>query len=301
MKMNFSNLIAGGRRLVSKHAPEILIFLGIGGGVTAGVMACKATRKLDDVLDEHTIRLEQARKDADAEKNSVAKAYLATGAALVRLYGPSIAVGALSITSILSGNNVLRRRNVALAAAYATVDQSYRAYRGRVAERFGEDVERELRGNLQKTEIEETIVDDKGKTKKVKREVCVANGMPSDYARYFTYPEAKAAEPNMAYNQFFLRTQQTLANTLLRSRKYLFLNDVYDMLGIERSVAGQCVGWVYDPDRDDHGDNLVDFGMQVVHRADEGAPGGYEEVILLDFNVDGEIWNHSLEKGLITE
>lgn len=300
MKMDISNWIACGRRLVVRHAPEILIFLGIGGGVTAGVMACGATRRLDAVLDAHKKQLSEARTETDAEKNAVAKAYLSTGAALMKLYGPSLAMGALSVTSILAGGNVLRKRNVALAAAYTTIDQSYRAYRGRVKERFGEDVERELRGNLQKWEIEETIVDDKGKKKKLKREIRVPDGMPSDYARYFTYPEAKAAEPNMTYNLFFLRTQMALANNLLRSRKYLFLNDVYDMLGIERSVAGQCVGWVYDPNREDHGDNLVDFGIQTVHRLKDDGSDTYEEVLLLDFNVDGEIWNHSLEKGLIT-
>lgn len=298
MKMDISNWFANGRRLLTRHAPEILIFLGIGGGITAGVMACSATRRLDAVLDEHKAQLAEARAETDTEKTPVAKVYLSTGAALMKLYGPSIAMGALSVTSILAGGNVLHKRNVALAAAYTTLDQSYRAYRGRVKERFGEDVERELRNNLQKWEIEETIVDDKGKKKKLKREIQVPNGMPSDYARYFTYPEAKAAEPNMTYNQFFLKTQRTLANNLLRARKYLFLNDVYDMLGIERSVAGQCVGWVYDPNREDHGDNLVDFGIQTVHRLKED--GTYEEVLLLDFNVDGEIWNHSLEKGLIT-
>lgn len=300
MRIDISNWLASGRSLIARHAPEILIFLGIGGGVTAGVMACKATRRLEPVLDEHKAQLAEAQTETDAERNPAAKVYLSTGAALVKLYGPSIAVGALSITSILAGGNVLRKRNVALAAAYTTLDQSYRAYRGRVKERFGEDAERELRNNLQKIEIEETVVDDKGKTKKRKREIQVPGGMPSDYARYFTYPEAKAAEPSMSYNQFFLQTQQTLANNLLRSRKYLFLNDVYDMLGIERSVAGQCVGWVYDPDRDDHGDNLVDFGIQTIHRLRENGSGTYEEVLLLDFNVDGEIWNHSLEKGLIT-
>ena len=124
--------------------------------------------------------------------------------------------------------------------------------------------------------------------------------MPSDYARYFCYGEARAAEPNADYNLFFLKAQQELANHMLIANGFLFLNDVYDMLGIDRSIAGQTVGWVYDKNMQDHGDNYVDFGIQEVYRKKSDEPGDYEKVFLLDFNVDGSILDHSLDKGLIT-
>ena len=111
--------------------------------------------------------------------------------------------------------------------------------------------------------------------------------------------EAKGAEANEDYNRFFLRAQEEMANHMLRARGVLFLNEVYDMLGIDRSIAGQAVGWVYDRDSED-GDNYVDFGVQEVYRKKSDAPGDYEKVFLLDFNVDGAILGHSVDKGLLT-
>jgi hypothetical protein len=70
---------------------------------------------------------------------------------------------------------------------------------------------------------------------------------------------------------------------------------------IEKSRAGQAVGWVYDKNREDHGDNWVDFGIQEVYRKRSDKPGDYEKVFLLDFNVDGPIMDHAEDKGLITQ
>ena len=130
--------------------------------------------------------------------------------------------------------------------------------------------------------------------------VVVGDGGLSDYSRYFAYGDAKGAEHNADYNLFFLRSQQDLANHILRANGFLFLNEVYDMLGIERSIPGQTVGWVYDKNKDDHGDNYVDFGIQEVYRKRSDNPNDYEKVFLLDFNVDGSILDHSLDKGLMT-
>ena len=129
----------------------------------------------------------------------------------------------------------------------------------------------------------------------------VVDDGPSDYARYFAYGEAAAAEPSEEYNIFFLKAQQELANHMLMAKGFLFLNDVYEMLGIEKSLAGQAVGWVYDRHADDHGDNYVDFGIQEVYRKRSNDPGDYEKVFLLDFNVDGSILEHAQKKGLITK
>lgn len=308
MKFDIKDMANKSKLALKQHSPEILVVTGIAGAVTSAVMACKATRKLDTVLDTHKKNTEKvhkkyaAAKDEQAEKREITKVYAETGVGLVKLYGPSVTVGVLSVTGILAGNNILRKRNVALAAAYAAIDTSFKQYRGRVVDRFGTEVDRELRigGHQEKIEVVET--DENGKEKKVKKNVTVAeNGLSSDYARYFCYGEAKAAEPNDDYNAFFLKAQQDLANRILRSKGFLFLNDVYDMLGIDRSIAGQSVGWVYDKNAEDHGDNYVDFGIQEVYRKNSDVPGDYQKVYLLDFNVDGSILNHSLDKGLITQ
>lgn len=307
MKIDMKNLVNKSKLTVKQYSPEILVVTGIVGVVTSAVMACKATRKLDPVLEEHKENAEAVHKkfadapDEKAEKHELTRVYAKTGLNFVKLYGPSVTIGALSITGILTGNNILRKRNVALAGAYATLDAGFKTYRGRVVDRFGEEVDRELRtgGHQEKVEVVET--DENGKEKKVKKAVTVVDGGLSDYARYFAYGEADAAEPNYDYNKFFLTAQQELANHMLRARGFLFLNEVYEMLGIKKSIAGQAVGWVYDKNAEDHGDNYVDFGIQEVFRKRSEKPGDYEPVFLLDFNVDGSILDHSLDKGLVTK
>ena len=89
----------------------------------------------------------------------------------------------------------------------------------------------------------------------------------------------------------FLLRQQNYANDLLKSKGHLFLNEVYDMIGIPRTKAGQVVGWIYD-EKNPVGDNFVDFGIIDIHKERNRAfMNGYEKNVLLDFNVDGNILN----------
>lgn len=290
---------------VRKYSPEILVVTGVVGIVASAVMACKATTKVSAILDEtkdnvnkiHDCAADQGLVESgqyteeDAKKD-LTIVYAQTGVKLVKLYGPSILLGALSITSILASNNILRKRNVALAAAYATIDKSFKEYRSRVIERFGEVVDRELKYNIKAKKIEEVVKDEEtGKEKKVKKTIEVVDpNMYSEYARFFD-DGCKGWEKDSEYNLMFLRAQQQYANDLLRSRGHLFLNEVYDMLGIERTKAGQVVGWIYDT-KHPNGDNYVDFGMYDINKPKaRDFVNGYERVILLDFNVDGDIWD----------
>ena len=288
---------------IKKHSPEILIVAGIAGVVTSAVMACKATTKINDILDQTKEEVGKVNDALDNEKISedvyskedakkdLAIIYIQTGVKLAKLYGPSLILGALSITSILASNNILRKRNVALAAAYATIDNSFKEYRGRVIERFGKDLDRELKYNIKAKEISETTVDENGKETTVTKTVPVVESEePSDYARFFCEGCAGwTKDPEM--NLVFLKQQQNWANELLKTRGHLFLNEVYDMLGIERSKAGQVVGWVYDETNPDC-DNYVDFGIYDIYNERKRAfVNGWERSILLDFNVDGNIYS----------
>lgn len=235
----------------------------------------------------------------DAKKDTVI-VYTQTALKLAKLYAPAVAVGTLSITSILASNNILRKRNVALAAAYATIDKSFKDYRNRVVERFGKEIDRELRYNIKAEKVSETVMDEEtGKEKKVKKTAFVVN--PSDisgYARFFEkYTKDEEGnsvlnphwETNNEYNLMFLKAQESYANDLLRAKKRLFLNDVYEMLGMPRTKAGQVVGWVYDPEHP-VGDNYVDFGLYADNLSYSDFANGFDTAILLDFNVDGNIW-----------
>lgn len=289
---------------LKKHSPEILMIAGITGTVVSAVMACKATTKLSTILDKTSEDLadihEAAKKEELAEiypKKAAQKdtviVYAQTGVELAKLYGPAVILGSLSITSILASNNILKKRNVALAAAYVTVDKSFKEYRSRVVERFGEEVDNELRFNLKAHELEEKITDENGKTKTVKKKVIVADtNLNSDYARYFDRHNPNW-DGSMDHNEFFLRCQQNYANDLLRANGRLTLNEVYDMLGIDQTKAGMVVGWIYD-EENPIGDNFVEFDVHKVYicREEGGTP---EIAFALDFNVDGNIYNRVKE------
>lgn len=289
---------------LKKHSPEILVVGGVIGVVGSTVLACRATTKVSGVLDKakeeietiHTVvESPEFAEDYTVEdsKKDLAIVYTKTGMQIAKLYAPAVVLGALSITCILASNKILRKRNVALAAAYAAVDKSFKEYRGRVVDRFGEAVDRELKYNIKAQEVEEVVVDEKtGKEKKVKKTVEVAGPtLAGPYAKFFD-ASCRPWEKDPELNLMFLRGQQNWANDLLRTRKYLFLNEVYERLDIDPTPAGQHIGWIYDPDNPDHdGDNFVDFGIYDIQReSSRNFVNGLEPVVILDFNPDGDIY-----------
>lgn len=281
---------------LKKHSPEILVVAGIAGTVVSAVLACKATTKVAEILDETKGTLDtihegmetgaingQEYTDEDGKKDTVV-VYAQTGMKLAKLYGPAIILGTLSVTSILASNNILRKRNVALGAAYAAIDKSFKEYRGRVIERFGEQVDTELKYGIKAKKFEEIEVDpETGKEKKVKKTVMVADpNLQSDYAVYFD-SKSRNYETNPDYNRMFLKAQQAFANDKLQTRGHLFLNEVLDDLDLPRTPAGQIVGWTKDGP-----DGYVNFRIVEVERETED--GRHEPALLLDFNVEGNIW-----------
>ena len=287
---------------VRKYSPEILAGVGVVGVIASTVMACKATTKLNDILAESKEQLDKIKEVAadpsyeekytqEDAKSDTTITYVQTGVKITKLYAPSVILCATSLGCLLASNNILKKRNAALSAAYMTVDKSFKEYRRRVAERFGDEVEKEIRYNIKAKEI--VTVDEEGN--EVKETVKVMEGADnpttySDYARFFD-ESCPAWQNDPEYNLTFLRAQQQYANDLLKAQGRLFLNDVYKMLGIDITKAGQVVGWIYDPDCP-VGDNFVDFGIYDMSKERVRAfVNGYEPNILLDFNVDGNIWD----------
>lgn len=301
---------------VQKYSPEILIVSGVIGLVTSTVLACKATTKVNDILTKAKEEIEVIKEVADDEKykdeyskedkqKDLAIVYVQTGVKLIKNYAPSVILGLLSLGGILASNNILRKRNIALAAAYATLDNGFKQYKSRVVERFGEEVDKELTYGVQKVKLDKVTADEDGKTKKVKEEVTVVNKEKLDDYSFFFDESSPYWEKNGGFNRMFLLAQQQYANDRLRANGYLFLNDVLDSLGIPRTKAGQIVGWVY-MDNNKNGDNYVDFGvyetfckyeeyfqketvMDEYYRKDGEI---YERVTMLNFNVDGPILNY---------
>lgn len=305
--MNKNEIIAAVNSKVSKlgfkfrkHSPEIFIISGIVGGIAAAVMACTATTKAGKVIDKAKDDLDMIHAAIDGRipakenyaeeesKKDITKVYVSTGLSLVKLYAPAVVLGGLSITAILYSNNILRKRNVALAAAYATVDSSFKDYRNRVIERFGDEVDKELKYNIKPLTVQEKTVDENGNEVVTEKTVKVADpGEHNMYTRIFDESSCYWSKTS-DYNQMFLIGRERYANDKLNAQGYLFLNDVLEMLDLPKTKEGQMVGWVKDPKigRDDY----VDFGIfNANKKSNRDFINGYEPSIWLDFNVQGNI------------
>ena len=274
-----------------EHAPKLLFGGGVVGMVGSTVLACRSTLRLQEVLDEINFDLDTAKgireqhpdkySEEDRQKDT-AIIYIRSATKLTKLYAPSVVLGVASIAALTKSHNILSERNAALTAAYVALDKGFREYRARVVEKYGEEQDQEFRYD---TEI---ISVKGGKDKKTKTETRVSPDAPSIYARFFDeYSEYWSKEPE--YNRLFLKCQQNWANDMLRARGHLFLNEVYRTLGIPHSQAGSVVGWKLG----NGGDDYVDFGVFVNDGSDRirDFVNGREGSVLLDFNVDGVIYD----------
>lgn len=267
---------------IKKQSPHIFFVAGVIGSVTSTVLACRATLKLEKTLDEikadlHTVM--ELKNDVDVEnydeiqyRKDVAYVYAMGGMELAKLYGPSVIIGAASV-ALLTGSHVqLTRRNGALMAAYAAVQEAYNEYRNRVRAELGDERELEIyrQGETNAVECAESKTRD-----------------PNSHSPYAVFFDEFSPnwEKDPELNRLFIQCQQTYANNLLRSRGHVFLNEIYDMLGVDRTRAGAVVGWVIGHD----GDNYIDFG--IFNPENSRFVNGMERSILLDFNVDGVIYD----------
>lgn len=284
--------------LVQKSSPRVLFAAGIVGMVGSTVLACRATLKADEILKEAKGKMDLANtlehddySTTDRMRDKSLIRYQ-TAVKLSKEFAPAVVLGVLSITALTKSHMILTQRNTALVAAYAALDKGFREYRSRVVAKYGEEEDRDLRYGVREIKV---IDPETQEEKIIKR---VSPGDPSIYARFFdTSSDSWSKDPEV--NRFFLKSQQNYANDQLTVRGHVFLNEVYDLLGLERSSAGSVVGWVLS--RDGSTDNHIDFGIFDRHsQAARDFVNGFEGAILLDFNVDGVIYDKidGLPEGL---
>lgn len=307
---NVSTSLGKTRFALEKVSPEIFVGAGIGCMVAGTVFACKATLKVDEVIKEKNEYIQKINELKDAVesddpelkeideqvyskedyKKDILVTYSIAAKKFLKLYWPAILLGAIGTSSILYGHNIISKRNIAIAAAYETVKEGYSEYRKRVVEELGEEADKRFRYGINKKDIEiEEQKEDGTVKKKSLKNVDVLEGYSKNAKFFDAASQYWCKSPE--YNLLFLRERQEYANHILHTRGHIFLNEVYDMLGIPRTEEGQVEGW-----RDD-GVGFVDFGIYELYReAARDFVNGYENVILLDFNVDGNILDKVFKK-----
>ena len=294
---------------IKKHSPEILVAAGIGTGIVATIVACKQTIKANDIVAEARKSLQNIEdvkelaanneveytEENEQEDRKTIGMQVAVG--MVKTYALPVGLGVLSITCILAGHHILKKRNVALAAAYSALSTDFMNYRKRVVDKYGKDVDFMLKNGLEKQIIANRVVDpETGEVKETKEEVLTYEGDKlSQYARVFDEVGSTQWTPSADHNRAFLLMEQNYFNERIRTRGYIFLNEVYEHLGFRPTKAGSVVGWVYQ-NADYEG---IDFGIFTAHtqKAAEFLEGT-EPSIILDFNVQGDILSLVTEGGI---
>lgn len=316
MKFNIpDNISRGANRVVlslKKHSPEILAVTGVVGIGVSFVMACKATTKLNPILEEtkrnvdavHAALESGVANTMDPETKEIVPVeyteedgkkdltiYHAQGALkLVKLYAPSVGLCVFSVGCFLGANQILRKRYLASAAAYTAVDTAFKEYRGRVIERFGDALDRELKYGVKAVEVTEEVTNpETGEVTTVTKTVEAYD--PNNHSIYtFVFDETcKGWERDAQLNKMFLLQTQQYFNDRLRTKGHVFLNEVLDALGIDRCRMGNIVGWIYD-EENGVGDNFIDFGLfDIKDENKRQFINMREKSVWLDFNCDGNI------------
>ena len=306
-------LVAFGQKItltLRKHSPEILVVSGVIGLVAAGVLACKETTHLDEVLakgekrsneladkmnrlDDIVDHLPEEEKDdyrlsEQEEKKEIATMWIKNAFDVAKLYAPSVALAVFSTAAILGGFGILKKREAALSLAFAEMSAAYVELKRRIKDSVGEEKADEIINGLKK-ELKEVVKDD-GTV--VVEEVATASPINDPYT--FRWDEETTRESG-AYrkgciedNEAFLKGVQAALNNKLRNLTgYIFLNEVLEALGLPITKAGQEVGWVMNPYDGYEGDDYIDFGIEEVDELDANLR--LTRRYILHFNCDGYI------------
>lgn len=279
-----------------QHSPKILMGLGLAAGTGALVTAIRGTLKAQPVIEEvktdladihcEIERAEENNEDTTALKKELTSTYLHAAGDMLKIYAPTIILAGASAACVLTSHNIMLSRNIALATAFASVEEEYKKYRERVADRIGTEAEQAIyRDGMMRAE-EVTCVDEttgEVKTEKVKK----YDHNASTHSGFFdnTNPNY-VSDPANNYNLMFIQIQEQFCNDKLRVQGFLFENDARELLGLKKTEGGQRCGWVYDPNGPTH---QISFGID--DYASNCGKNIYADGIWIDFNVDGDIMN----------
>ncbi len=296
IKTIVSTSVARTKFAVKQHSPEITLAVGIAGVIGSTIMACKATTKLSTVLKAHELNVTTANNllaegddsvySKDDRDKDLFIMTVQTGVEIAKLYAPALILGSLSIMSIMTSHRILRQRAAAMAAAYTALDSEFKRYRKNVVDKYGEEADKMLKHGLQEKTITELSVNPE--TGEVEENEKTVNTTEDDIPDVFSSDTARGYSKSESYNELFLEGQQNILNDMLASRGYLYLNEVYERLGMDPTRKGQVCGWIYYNDgANDNGDNYVDFRKQAISIVNKN--GEQETAWILDFNHDGII------------
>lgn len=296
--MSITTAFYTGVARISKHAPTILSITASAGVIATGYLAWKAGTRFEDVEGRDWDRRKECLKNADTipdedvpkiERKNRILFILDT----VRTVAPAAIVGAATITMIYFSNSISKKRLAAMGAAYATLQTAFDGYKRTMVEALGkESVEKILKPKLPNVgKSAEEILSSDNKSDAANVSDAVVNSLKalSPYARIIAEESSTCWDPNEDYTSQNLAAVQLWANRRLERKGHLFLNEVFDQLGLSRTREGAVVGWL----KNGEGDGYVSFGDfdASIYRVPSDDYTRVDSNFIVDFNVDGVIWD----------
>lgn len=305
--MEIRRMIKGAELQLKKAAPDIMFFAGIALSAFSVYEFCKKAPKAEPIVDQYKDNIEALAEDHKEEayddneyRKIVVKETVKTGTELARIYWLPATMWVGSTALIGGSHYILKDRNAALGAIAAGLGAELKTLHQRIVEKYGEEGLAELKYGTETKEIETKSIDEKTGEEVVNKSVVPMSpgrGL-SIYARFFD-ETCVGWQNNAEYNLAYLMAREEEANRRLKADGHLFLNDVYDMLGMGRSKAGATVGWRY-MKNNPYGDNHISFGIHNDNRrGNRDFVNGIQPVVLLDFNVDGPILDGMPERDVL--
>lgn len=300
-----------------KYSPEILLGVGVIGTIGSTVLACRATLKVEAILDtyEETMdKIEDTLAKSEAGELGTVEYYIEdakkdkltvkaqTVVQFVKVYGPSVTLMGASIGCILGSYRIMSKRQVALMAAYKVMEEAFSTYRGRVVRELGEVKDAHFMYGTETISEEGTIIGEDGKKKKVtnEKEELVPGAKLSGFARIFEEekPDQHGAwvgstqwSPIHDYNLNFLGGKEKYFNDKLVQKGFVTVNEVYEELGFPPTEAGMICGWRYKSER---GDGYISFDPRGIDG--NWMTGTDGDSIVIDLNIDGVIFDQDFAR-----
>ena len=299
---------------MKRNAPTILLWVGIGTGAACVGKACYDTAKKTVPL------LTKAKNDISEVKASVSGGEsvteetlaeakkkqmdicLRTAGKLALIYMPSAAIGMVSVASLITSHNIAHKRILGLSAAYATLNSQFRNYCIGVYEKYGAEADADIANGIETEIVEKEVTDENGEVHKVTEKKKVTTLEPEAmnlYTRFFDRGN-QDWDDDPDIRRLFLEAKERTANMMLENRGYLLLNDVYKLLGFPPTRAGYVVGWLRDDNENPNHHGYVNFGWKdISNNYSRALLNGYEECVILNFNVEGPILDKAVENHIL--
>lgn len=297
--MSITTAFHTGMARISKHAPTILSVTASAGVVATGYLAWQAGTRFEDVEGRDWERRKECQRNADQIADEDVPKYERKMRILfildtARTVAPAVIVGAATITMIYFSNSISKKRLAAVGAAYTALQTAFDGYKKTMVDALGKETVEKIVApklpNIGKSAEEILSSDNKSDAANVTDAVIASMKDLSPYARIISEESSNCWDDSEDYTSENLKAIQLWANRRLERKGHLFLNEVFDQLGLSRTREGAVVGWIKNSEV---GDGYVSFGDidASIYRVPSDDWSRVDSNFILDFNVDGMIWD----------